>query len=160
MSTISVLIIGCVNKNDIDELKKLLEDNRCTLEIIVDILKRFNRCNFDFKQCREELRKMIYEKKLEFEQEELFKQSNLKMEQEEYKEIEGHLGILGITPDEIKGLCKDKLLKLIKEKHKKLRLTWHPDKGGNKEKFNHIEGAWKEIEKFFNKNVDKHILKF
>ena len=161
MSDITVLIIGCVNKNDIDELKKLLEDNKCTLEILVDILKRFNRCDFNYKQSREIIRTIINEKISELEQEELFRQSKLKMEQEKYKEIQCALTILGITIDE-QRLCRKDLIDLIEQKYKELLLIHHPDKGGTSEKFIELKAAHEQIQQFFHshKNSDKHILKF
>ena len=162
MSDINVLIIDCINRKKIDDLKKLLEDNRCTLEILVNILKRFNRCDFNYKQSREIIRTIINEKISELEQEELFRQSKLKMEQEKYKEIQCALSTLGITIDEIKDLCKDDIIKLIKVKHRALRLSHHPDKGGDNDKFREIENAWNEIQQFFHshKIFDKHVLKF
>ena len=162
MTTISVLIIGCVNKNDIDELTKLLEDNRCTLKILIDILEWFNNRDFNYKQSREKIRKIIDEKILQFEQDEKFSRSKLKMEQEKYKEIECALSTLGITVNDIKHLCKDDIMQLIKVQHRAMRLAHHPDKGGDNEKFREIEDAWNEIQQFFHshKIFDKHILKF
>lgn len=161
MSDINVLIIDCINRKKIDDLKKLLEDNRCTLEILVDILKRFNGCNFKYKQSRETIRTIINEKISELEQEELFRQSKLKMEQDKYKEIQCALTTLGITSDE-QRLCRKDLIDLIDKKYKELLLIHHPDKGGTSEKFIELKAAHEQIQQFFHshKNSDKHILKF
>ena len=79
-----------------------------------------------------------------------------------YKEIQCALSTLGITIDEIKDLCKDDIIKLIKVKHRAMRLAHHPDKGGDNDKFREIENAWNEIQQFFHshKIFDKHVLKF
>lgn len=161
MSDITVIVIGCINRNNIDELKKILKDNRCTLEILVDILKRFNKCDFNYQQSREIIRTIINEKKLQLEQEELFRQSQLKMEQEKYKEIQCALTTLGITIDE-QRLCRKDLIDLIEQKYKKLLFIHHPDKGGTSEKFIELKAAHEQIQQFFHshKNSDKHILKF
>lgn len=161
MSDINVLIIGCINRNNISDLKKLLEDNRCTLEILVNILKRFNRCDFNYQQSREIIRTIINEKISELEQEELFRKSKLKMEQEKYKEIQCALSTLGITIDE-QRLCRKDLIDLIDKKYKELLLIHHPDKGGTSEKFIELKSAHEKIQQFFHshKIFDKHVLKF
>ena len=84
------------------------------------------------------------------------------MEQEKYKEIECALSTLGITVNDIKHLCKDDIMQLIKVQHRALRLSHHPDKGGDNDKFREIENAWNEIQQFFHshKFFDKHVLKF
>tara|TARA_B100000579_G_C22719414_1_gene798635 strand:+ start:540 stop:1028 length:489 start_codon:yes stop_codon:yes gene_type:complete len=162
MPTISALIIGCVKDKDIDELKNLLKDNRCTLKILIYILEWFNNRDFNYKQSREKIRKIINEKILQFQQDEKFSKSKLKMEQEKYKEIECALSTLGITVNYIKHLCKDDIMELIKAQHRAMRLAHHPDKGGDNEKFREIEDAWSEIQQFFHshKIFDKHVLKF
>lgn len=179
MSDITVLIIGCVNKNDIDELKNLLKDNRCTLKILIDILEWFNNRDFNYKQSREKIRKIINEKILQFQQDEKFNKSKLKMAKEleklkqerlrqtqlkkeavNYNEIKNELCILGIKPQDLQDdndpLCT------IKKKYHNLAMKHHSDKGGNDDKMKDINIAYDKIEQFFysHKNSDKHVLKF
>ena len=59
-----------------------------------------------------------------------------------------------VSPDATGLLHDEKQYKLVKKRHRKLALLYHPDKGGNPVKFALIQGAWRFIESKYEPPID------